>query len=148
RVRVFYRTGPERWEENVRLLAGSGLHDPPDPVEEQKAMRQIKEIQVISIQTRGRLRLLTAIAPTLGRRMRHDPEQLGTALVTLTFDETQSVTGRLRRLIWPLMALAIVAITLITWFLFRYLVYQPIDALLLRMAKAEAGDLATETQPV
>src|SRR5215813_2720097 len=41
RVRVFYRTGPERWEENVRLLAGSGLHDPPDPVEEQKAMRQI-----------------------------------------------------------------------------------------------------------
>src|SRR5262249_17806775 len=56
------------------------------------------------------------------------------------------VPARLRRLVWPLMALAIAAVTLITYFLFRYLVYEPIDALLLGIAKAEAGDLAADPQ--
>jgi signal transduction histidine kinase len=45
---------------------------------------------------------------------------------------------------WPLMLLAIIAITLMTYFLFRHLVYKPIDSLLLAMSKAEEGDLAAE----
>jgi hypothetical protein len=45
------------------------------------------------------------------------------------------------------MLLAIVSITLMTYFLFRHLVYKPIDSLLLAMSKAEEGDLAAEVIP-
>jgi signal transduction histidine kinase len=64
--------------------------------------------------------------------------------VLLTFDENRSSAAELRRLMWPLMLLAIIAITLMTYFLFRHLVYKPIDSLLLAMSKAEEGDLAAE----
>src|SRR5262249_55454535 len=63
------------------------------------------------------------------------------------FNEKQSSAAALRRLIWPLMLLAIVAITLTTYFLFRLIVYKPIDSLLLAMSKAEAGNLSVEVPP-
>jgi len=143
-VRVFFRTQPEQWKEAIRLPAGIG---PPSPADEQRARQEIKDIRVISTWTQEHLRFVSAVAPMLSRRRHHDSEQFGTALVVLSFDESQSVVGRLRRLVWPLMALAIVAITLVTYFLFRFLVYQPIDSLLLTIAKAEAGDLSVEAQP-
>src|SRR5215469_8041941 len=65
----------------------------------------------------------------------------------MAFDEKASVAARLRRLVWPLMALAIVAITLTTYLLFRRIIYHPIDKLLLGMARAEGGDLAAEVEP-
>src|SRR5262249_8022493 len=114
-VRVFFRTMPDQWEETVRLPAEAG---PAAQAEEQKARQQIKDIQIISTRTEGRLKLVSAIAPTLTRRTHRGPEQFGTALVVLSFDETASVPARLRRLVWPLMALAIAAVTLITYFLF------------------------------
>jgi len=49
---------------------------------------------------------------------------------------------------WPLMLLAIVSITLINHFLFRHIIYKPIDHLLMAMSRAEAGDLATEVHPL
>jgi signal transduction histidine kinase len=64
--------------------------------------------------------------------------------VLLTFDENHSSAAELRRLMWPLMLLAIISITLMTYFLFRHMVYKPIDSLLLAMSKAEEGDLAAE----
>jgi HAMP domain-containing protein len=85
------------------------------------------------------------VAPVVSPLSHQGAAQIGTAAVVLSFDETVSVAAKLRRLIWPLMGLAIVAITLITYFLFRHLVYQPIDRLLLSMAQAEAGNLAQET---
>ena len=142
-VRVFFRTEPEQWEEAVRLPAEAGS---PALEEGQRARQQIKDIQIISTRNQGRFRLVTAVAPTLSRRTHRGLEQFGTALVVLSFDEAESVPGKLRRFVWPLIALAIVAIMLITYFLFRYLIYEPIDALLLGMAKAEAGDLMTAVQ--
>jgi signal transduction histidine kinase len=144
-VRVYFRTQPEQWKEAISLPAGIGA---PPAEDEKRARQQIKDIQIISSRTQGAVRQVTAIAPTLSRQTRRGLEHFGTAMVVLSFDESQSVVGRLRRLVWPLMGLAIVAITLVTYFLFRYLVYQPIDALLARMARAEAGDLAVESQPV
>ncbi len=85
------------------------------------------------------------MAPVVSPLSHQGAAQIGTAAVVLSFDETVSVATKLGRLIWPLMGLAIVAITLITYFLFRHLVYQPIDRLLLSMAEAEAGNLAQET---
>jgi len=147
-VRVYFRTQPEQWKEAISLPAGIGA---PPAMDEKRARQQIKDIQIISTRTQGAVRQVTAIAPTLSRQTRRGLEHFGTAMVVLSFNESQSVVGRLRRLVWPLMGLAIVAITLVTYFLFRYLVYQPIDALLARMARAEAGDLApgsVEAQPV
>ena len=43
--------------------------------------------------------------------------------------------------------LAIIAITLMTYFLFRHIVYKPIDSLLLAMSTAEAGNLSVEVPP-
>src|SRR5260370_42210959 len=45
------------------------------------------------------------------------------------------------------MLLAILGITLVTYLLFRHIIYNPIDNLLFAMSKAEAGDLAAEVQP-
>jgi signal transduction histidine kinase len=45
------------------------------------------------------------------------------------------------------MALAIIAITLTTYLLFRRIIYHPIDKLLVGMSRAEAGDLAAEVEP-
>ncbi|HKS42952.1 MAG TPA: ATP-binding protein, partial [Blastocatellia bacterium] len=73
--------------------------------------------------------------------------QIGAVSVLLAFDENQSSAAELRRLMWPLMLLAIVTITLMTYFLFRHIVYKPIDNLLLAMSKAESGDLAAEVEP-
>jgi hypothetical protein len=108
-VRVYFRTQPDQWKEAVRLPAGVGPSSP------ERARQQIKEFQIISTRTEGHLRLVRAIAPTLSRRTHHGLEQFGTALVVLSFDESQSVVGRLRRLVGPLMALAFVALTLTTY---------------------------------
>src|SRR5205085_2811973 len=75
------------------------------------------------------------------------PAQIGAVSVLLNFDEKESSAAALRRLIWPLMLLAIITITLMTYFLFRHIVYKPIDSLLLGMSKAEAGNLAAEVPP-
>jgi two-component system, NtrC family, sensor kinase len=141
-VRVFYQTGPNQWEEAVRLPAGAA---PPSINDAREAEKEIKGIRVTSIRTLGRRKLLSAVAPIVSPLSHQGAGQIGTAAVVLSFDETVSVAAKLRRLIWPLMGLAIVAITLITYFLFRHLVYQPIDRLLLSMAQAEAGNLAQET---
>jgi signal transduction histidine kinase len=143
-VRVFYQTGPNQWEEQVRLPATA---QPPTAADTRAAEQEIKGIHVTSIHNLGRRRLITAMAPVISPLPHLHPQgaaQIGTVSVVLSFDEKVSVASKLRRLIWPLMGLAIVAITLITYFLFRHLVYQPIDRLLLSMAKAEAGDLAPE----
>jgi two-component system, NtrC family, sensor kinase len=140
-VRVFYQIGPNQWDEAVRLPAGAG---PPSTTDARAAEQEIKGIRVTSMRTLGRRKLISAVAPVVSPLPHHGAAQIGTAAVVLSFDETVSVAAKLGRLIWPLMGLAIVAITLITYFLFRHLVYQPIDRLLLSMAKAEGGNLAPE----
>jgi signal transduction histidine kinase len=75
------------------------------------------------------------------------PREIANVTVLLAFDETTTVAARLRRLVWPLMALAIIAITLITYMLFRRIIYRPIDRLLVGISRAEEGDLAAEVEP-
>ncbi|MBO0800115.1 MAG: HAMP domain-containing protein, partial [Blastocatellia bacterium] len=143
RVRIFHHRAPDVWEEKVRLPADSG---PPSPEDEWAARQPARNVEVISVLMHGQTRVVTARAPVISPIGGSGAEQIGSALVSLSFDETKSVATRLRHLIGPLMMLAIFTITLIVYFLFRFLIYTPIGRLLLVMEKAEKGDLAAEAQ--
>lgn len=144
-VRVFYRTEADQWEEALRLPAEAG---PPSAEEAKAAEQEVKGFRVISSHTQRQHNLVRAMAPVISPFHNRSSRQIGTATVVLSFDESQSTIARMRRFIWPLRVLAIVALTLATYVLFRYLIYEPIDGLLFSMAKAEAGDLSAEIQPV
>ena len=144
-VSVFYQRDPDQWYEEIRLPRGVPP-SPPDDVS--RARRQIDSAQVTAVHTQGKTIVMQAMAPVIPPLEGSKVMQRGTVAVTLRFDTTQSYAARLRSLVWPLMLLAIVAITLSTYFLFRQLVYRPIDNLLDGMSRAEAGDLAAEVAPV
>jgi two-component system, NtrC family, sensor kinase len=139
-VRVFQRTASGKWEEAIRMPPDAG---PLPPEEEKAASQQIDASRIASVRQQGSNRLIAATAG-INVLDASGPTHFGTVDVLLTFDENHSSAAELRRLMWPLMLLAIIAITLMTYFLFRQLVYKPIDSLLLAMSKAEAGDLAAE----
>ena len=142
-VRVFQKVGPGHWTEPIRMPADA---EPLSADEANAVSRQIESSQVVSVRQEGSNRLITARAGinVLGAG---GPTHFGTVNVLLTFDEKHSSAAELRRLMWPLMLLAIISITLMTYFLFRHMVYKPIDSLLLAMSKAEEGDLGAEVEP-
>jgi signal transduction histidine kinase len=142
-VRVFQRKGPGRWEEAFRMPVDAG---PLSPEEEKAASQQIDTSKVASVRQEGTKKLITATAG-IDVLDASGPTHFGTVNVLLTFDESHSSAAELRRLMWPLMLLAIISITLMTYFLFRHMVYKPIDSLLVAMSRAEEGDLAAEVEP-
>jgi len=142
-VRVFQRDGPGQWSEPIRIPSSA---DPLPAEEERAASRKIDSSQVVSVRQQDTNRLITARAG-INVLDASGPTHFGTVNVLLAFDENQSSAAELRRLMWPLMLLAIVSITLMTYFLFRHMVYKPIDSLLLAMSKAEEGNLAVEVEP-
>jgi two-component system NtrC family sensor kinase len=142
-VRVFHKVSPTQWEEAIRMPADS---EPATLQEEREAALQIDATKAPTVVRQGDFRLITAKA-AINVLEGAGPAQIGTVSVLLTFDERQSSAAKLRRLMWPLMLLAIVTITLMTYFLFRHIVYKPIGNLLLGMSKAEEGNLAAEVQP-
>lgn len=141
-VRVFQRVAPGKWVEAIRMPVDA---DPLRPEDEKTASQQIDTAAVVSVRQQGANRLITA-ADGLHVLDASGPTHFGTVNVVLTFDESHSSAAELRRLMWPLMLLAIISITLMTYFLFRHMVYRPIDSLLLAMSKAEKGDLAAEVE--
>ena len=141
-VRVFEKAAPNQWEEKVTLPVEA---DPLSAQEKQLATERIDALTV-TVRQEGQNRLIGAKA-AINVLEGTGPAQIGTVSVLLAFDENQSSAAELRRLMWPLMLLAIVTITLMTYFLFRHIVYKPIDNLLLAMSKAESGDLAAEVEP-
>jgi two-component system NtrC family sensor kinase len=142
-VRVFQRIAPGKWVEKLRMPVDAG----PLPAEEERAAsQQIETAKVVSVRQQGASKLIAATA-SVNVVDAGGPTHFGTVDVLLTFDETHSSVAELRRLMWPLMLLAIISITLMTYFLFRHMVYKPIDSLLLAMSKAEEGDLAAEVEP-
>jgi two-component system, NtrC family, sensor kinase len=142
-VRVFQRGALGQWTEPIRIPAYA---DPLSAAEERAASQQIESSQVVSVRQQGSNRLITARAG-IHVLDAGGPTLFGTVTVLLSFDENQSSAAKLRRLMWPLMLLAIISITLMTYFLFRHMVYKPIDSLLLAMSKAEEGDLGVEVAP-
>ncbi len=141
-VRVFARSTDNDWVEKVTLPVEA---DPLGAAQIQEVVQHTDQANVI-VRQAGDHRLVSARAAV------HVPEsggpmKIGAVSVLLNFDQKQSSAAALRRLIWPLMLLAIIAITLMTYFLFRHIVYKPIDSLLLAMSKAEAGNLAAEVTP-
>jgi len=138
-VRVFAKSNGNEWVEKVTLPVEA---DPLPAKQIQDVVQQSDKANVI-VRQAGANRFITARAainvPESG-----GPTQIGAVSVLLNFNEKESSAAALRRLIWPLMLLAIIAITLMTYFLFRHIVYKPIDSLLLAMSKAEAGNLAVE----
>ncbi len=141
-VRVFEKAAPNQWEEKVTLPVEA---DPLSLQEKQEATERIDALTV-TVRQEGQNRLIGAKS-AINVLEGTGPAQIGTVSVLLAFDENQSSAAELRRLMWPLMLLAIVTITLMTYFLFRHIVYKPIDNLLLAMSKAESGDLAAEVEP-
>lgn len=141
-VRVFQKAATGQWVEAIRMPLDVG----PLPLQEEKAAsQQIESSKVFSVRQQGPNKLITATAG-INVLDRGGPTHFGTVSVLLTFDEKHSSAAELRRLMWPLMLLAIISITLMTYFLFRHMVYKPIDSLLLAMSKAEGGDLAAEVE--
>jgi signal transduction histidine kinase len=138
-VRVFEKSSTNQWEEKVTLPVEA---DPLSLTDKHAATQRVDPANVV-LRQEGSNRLLNAKAE-IEALENTGPTQIGVVSVTLAFDEKHSSAARLRRLIYPLMLLAIVTITLMTYFLFRHIVYKPIDNLLLAMSKAEAGDLAAE----
>jgi two-component system NtrC family sensor kinase len=141
-VRVFAKSNANEWVEKITLPVEA---DPLPAKQISDAVQHSDKANVI-VQHAGSNRLITARA-AINVPESSGPIQLGAVSVLLNFDEKESSAAALRRLIWPLMLLAIIAITLMTYFLFRHIVYKPIDSLLLAMSKAEAGDLAVEVPP-
>ena len=141
-VRVFQRIAPGKWVEAIRMPVDA---DPLRPEDEKTASQQIDTATVVSVRQQDANRLITAAA---GLKVldASGPTHFGTVNLVLTFDESRSSAAELRRLMWPLMLLAIISITLMTYFLFRHMVYRPIDSLLLAMSRAEKGDLAAEVE--
>ena len=142
-VRVFSKAGPDRWREAIRMGADA---EPLSPQDEQEITNQVDRQRGVSVRQQGETRFISARAG-INVLDAAGPTPFGIVTVLLTFDESQSSAAELRRLMWPLMLLAIVAITLMTYFLFRHIVYKPIDSLLLAMSKAEEGNLAAEVEP-
>jgi signal transduction histidine kinase len=142
-VRVFQKGSAGQWSEPIRIPPYA---EPLPPDEERAASQHIDSSQVVSVRQQGTNRLITARAG-VNVLDAGGPTHFGTVSVLLTFDANHSSAAELRRLMWPLMLLAIISITLMTYFLFRHMVYKPIDSLLLAMSKAEEGDLAVEVAP-
>ncbi len=142
-VRVFQLAGPNDWQEMIHLPEEIG---PPSREDEKIAKRFVDSSVITGIREEGDLRYISAIAPALSSFDDRGPAQIGTVSVVLTFDTTEGYAAILRSFLWPLMLLAIAAITLITYFLFRHIVYTPIDNLLLAMSKAEEGNLSVEVE--
>ena len=141
-ARVFAKTAEGAWVEKVTLPVEA---DPLMPKQMRDAVQNVDPTRV-TLQQAGSARFITAraavnVAESAGLT------QIGAVSVMLRFNEKESSAAALRRLIWPLMLLAIIAITLMTYFLFRLIVYKPIDSLLLAMSKAEAGNLSVEVPP-
>jgi two-component system NtrC family sensor kinase len=140
-VRVFEKSATNQWEEKVTFPVET---DPLSLQEKQIVTQRVDPAKII-VRQEGSSRLIAARAEIMALE-NTGPTQIGVVSVTLAFDEKHSSAARLRRLIYPLMLLAIVAITLMTYFLFRHIVYKPIDNLLLAMSRAEKGDLAAEVE--
>jgi signal transduction histidine kinase len=142
-VRIFYKNPNQSWEETVRLPVEIGN---ASAAEENAIKQQLDAPKIIHITEQDNTKFINAITPTIVPSDNGEAKQIGSVSVTLKFDQTQSYAVMLRNLLWPLIGLAIVATTLSTYVLFRYLVYKPIDNLLLAMSEAEAGNLSSEVQ--
>ncbi|HSF25829.1 MAG TPA: ATP-binding protein [Blastocatellia bacterium] len=142
-VRVFSKAAADRWREAIRMGAEA---EPLSAEEEQEITSQVDSPRVLSVREQGETRFITAQAG-INVLDAAGPTPFGIVTVLLSFDESRSSAAALRRLLWPLMLLAIGAITLMTYFLFRHIVYKPIDSLLIAMSEAEGGNLAAEVEP-
>jgi signal transduction histidine kinase len=165
-VRVFFLE-PAGWQEKVRLPvdAGPPFLRPPfyNPARAGNRLRagpsgpgnpgtsssgqEDESSGILLTAEQGHLRLVSAMARVFSPVDSGGAREIVDVTVLLAFDETTTVAAKLRRLVWPLMALAIIAITLITYVLFRRVIYRPIDKLLVGISRAEGGDLAAEVEP-
>ena len=142
-VRVFQKVSQNQWNEPIRIPVDAG---PLPAQEEQEVKQQIDSSKAIVVRQQRQVRLISAKAG-INVPENTGPTHFGTVSILLNFDENKSSAAQLRRLMWPLMLLAIIAITLMTYFLFRHIVYKPIDSLLLAMSRAEEGNLAVAVEP-
>jgi two-component system NtrC family sensor kinase len=142
-VRVFQKADLGRWVEKVRLPVDA---EALSQQEEIASTAPIDPSRAVSVRQEGNTRFIKA-RTAINVLESSGLTQIGVVSVNLTFDENKSSVAQLRRLMWPLTLLAIITITIMTYFLFRHIVYKPIDNLLAAMSKAEAGDLAVEVVP-
>lgn len=143
-VRVFYKPDSGIWNDKIRI-PGDARSDIPDdmPV----APHDLVNSEVVQTYRHDHIVSILAMSPVISSFDADQAQQIGAVSVLLAFDESKSSAARLRSLIWPLMLLGIIALTLITYFLFRYIIYEPVGGLLLAMSRAEEGNLSVEVKP-
>ena len=71
----------------------------------------------------------------------------GAVEVVERLDDAPSIAVRFERTALYMALTAVVLITVVTYLLFRQLVYRPVERLLFAMSRAEAGDLLAEAPP-
>ena len=142
-IRVMYHVSANEWREEIRLPATLG---PLSEQDEADIKQHLDMAKVLAVRDAGESRLLTAMAPIFFTFENQTAKQVGTVYILLSLDRSQSDAAALRRLMLPLLALAIVIITLTTYFLFQHIVYEPIEQLLAAMAKAEKGNLTVTVE--
>jgi signal transduction histidine kinase len=140
-IRVFSINANQQWQETIRWPLDIGEVSAND---RQAIEQQFDNPKIITVSENHNDRFIKAVAPAIVALDNGESNQIASVCVILHFDESHSYAAILRRLIGPLIVLAILAITVTTFFLFRYLVYRPIDNLLAAMSKAEAGNLRSE----
>jgi signal transduction histidine kinase len=143
-VRVFYKSEHNIWQETVRLPTTLG---PPSTEAESRAREPLESAKIIDVRRQGSFRYINVVAPVVYVSGERGQEQIATVFAVLAFDSSQSSATEIRGMMWPIVLLAIAAITLSTYFLFRQIVYAPIDNLLAAMSKAQAGNLAVKVEP-
>jgi signal transduction histidine kinase len=139
-IHIYYRTQPGDWQEALKI-----------PTESQSLSESQKHFllnlsgdsRIIAEEKAGQNNLITVEA-SIDVLEERGLVQFGVVHVLLSFNQEQGVGALLRRILLPLLILAIITITLIVYFLFKYLVYTPLDNLLVAMTKAERGDLSIE----
>ncbi len=144
-ARVFYKSGPDKWDEKITLVGDAVT---PYGLSEPTLRPALEKASITTLPERDHIRYMLATWPVIAALDDKEPKQIGAVSALLAFDQTTSYAARLRSLIWPVMLLGIITITLITYFLFRHIVYEPIGGLLLAMSKAEEGDLTVEVDPL
>ncbi|MEW6126699.1 MAG: ATP-binding protein [Acidobacteriota bacterium] len=139
-ARVYYKNATGEWVETLLIPATV-----QSPNGSSKAFKPIGtgNREIIATRHQGDQTLITVEA-SIDISDDRGVNQFGVVQLLLSFDESQSFGTLLRKTLLPSFILTIITITLLVYFLFKYLIYIPLDNLLAAMSKAQSGDLAIE----
>lgn len=85
-----------------------------------------------------------AVAPVIVTNRGADQSVVGAVGVQVEVSDAKSLASKMTRQAFTALALMVLGIAIVTYLIFKRLVYEPIDTLLGAMTKAESGDLSVK----